>query len=57
MHRYVIKRLLFLIPTVLGVSLIIFFVMNITPGNPGRMILGVNATTEEVEAINQELGY
>ena len=57
MHRYVIKRLLFLIPTVLGVSLIIFIVMNITPGNPGRMILGVNATAEEVEAINQELGY
>ena len=57
MHRYIIKRLLFLIPTVLGVSLIIFIVMNITPGNPGRMILGVNATAEEVEAINQELGY
>ena len=39
MHRYIIKRLLFLIPTVLGVTLIIYIVMNITPGNPGRMIL------------------
>ena len=57
MHRYVLKRLLFLIPTVLGVSLIIFTVMNITPGNPGRMILGPNATAEEVEAVNEELGF
>ena len=57
MHRYIIKRLLFLIPTVLGVTLIIFIVMNITPGNPGRMILGANATAEEVEAMNEELGY
>ena len=47
MHRYIIKRLLFLIPTVLGVTLIIFTVMNITPGNPGRMILGANANAEE----------
>ena len=57
MHRYIIKRLLFLIPTVLGVTLIIFIVMNITPGNPGRMILGPNATAAEVEAMNEELGY
>ena len=57
MHRYIIKRLLFLIPTVLGVSLIIYIVMNITPGNPGRMILGPNATAAEVEAMNDELGY
>lgn len=57
MHRYIIKRLLFLIPTVLGVTLIIFIVMSITPGNPGRMILGPNANAAEVEAMNEELGY
>lgn len=57
MHRYIIKRLLFLIPTVLGVTLIIFAVMSLTPGNPGRMILGPNATAAEVEEMNQELGY
>lgn len=57
MYRYVLKRLLFLIPTVLGVTLIIFAVMNITPGNPGRMILGANANAAEVEAVNQELGF
>ena len=57
MYRYVIKRLLFLIPTVLGVTLIIFFVMGITPGNPGRMILGPTAKQEAVDAKNHELGY
>lgn len=57
MYRYILKRLLFLIPTVLGVTLIIFAVMNITPGNPGRMILGANANAAEVEAVNQELGF
>ena len=57
MHRYIIKRLLFLIPTVLGVTLIIYIVMSITPGNPGRMILGPNANAAEVEAMNEELGY
>lgn len=57
MYRYVIKRLLFLIPTILGVTLIIFFVMQITPGNPGRMILGVNALQADVDALNHELGF
>lgn len=57
MHRYVIKRLLFLIPTVLGVTLIIFTVMNITPGDPGRMMLGPTALQADVDAVNHELGY
>lgn len=57
MHRYVIKRLLFLIPIVLGVTLIIFFVMGMTPGNPGRMLLGPTALQEDVDEVNHELGY
>lgn len=57
MHEYIIKRLLFLIPTILGVTFIIFTIMNITPGDPGRAILGVNARQSEVDALNEELGY
>ncbi len=57
MHIYIAKRLLFLIPTILGVTLIIFAIMNITPGDPGRAILGVNARQSEVDALNEELGY
>lgn len=57
MYRYIIKRLLFLIPTVLGVVLIIFLVMNITPGDPARALLGVAAPQADVDALNRELGY
>ena len=57
MYRYVIKRVLFLIPTILGVTFIIFFVMGLTPGNPGRMILGPTAKQEAIDTLNHDLGY
>lgn len=57
MHKYVIKRLLFLIPTICGVTFILFFVMNISPGDPARALLGVSAPQADVEALNHELGY
>lgn len=57
MYKYVIRRLLFLIPTLLGVTFIIFAVMNITPGDPGRQILGPGAPQADVNAYNHELGY
>ena len=40
MLRYVAKRLLLIIPVILGVSFIIFSIMNMTPGDPAMMILG-----------------
>lgn len=57
MYRYVIKRLLFLIPTILGVILIIFLVMNITPGDPARALLGEAAPQVDIDALNHQLGY
>ena len=57
MYKYIAKRILFLVPTILGVTFIIFAVMNITPGDPGRAILGVNASQADVDAYNHELGY
>lgn len=56
MLRYVLKRLLLLIPVLLGVSLIIFTIMAIQPGDPGRMILGASATQEAVDHLNEQLG-
>lgn len=56
MYRYVIKRVLFLIPTILGVTFIIFFVMGLTPGNPGRMILGPTAKQEAIDTLNHGQG-
>ncbi len=57
MYKYVLKRILFLIPTILGVTFIIFAVMNITPGDPGRAILGTGVSQEDIDAYNHKLGY
>ena len=57
MYKYILKRLAFLIPTILGVTFIIFAVMNITPGNPGLAILGSNVPQEDIDAYNHALGY
>jgi peptide/nickel transport system permease protein len=57
MKRFILRRLLLLIPTLLGIIFIVFFVTSLTPGSPGRIILGPNAKQVEVDAINQELGF
>ncbi len=57
MYKYIIKRILFLIPTILGVTLIIFTVMSMTPGDPGRAILGTSAPQADIDAYNEALGY
>ena len=56
MAKYILKRLLFLIPVLLGVSAIIFTLKTLTPGDPARMILGNSATEEQVDAKREELG-
>ncbi len=45
-----------MIPVLLGVSLIIFTIMNMTPGNPARSILGEGAPAEAVKALEEEMG-
>ncbi|MDR2611224.1 MAG: ABC transporter permease [Clostridiales Family XIII bacterium] len=57
MYKYISKRLLMLIPILLGVVFIVFFIMSFTPGNPGRIALGMNAPQEAVDKYNQEVGY
>lgn len=56
MIKYVVKRILWLIPVVLCVALLIFVIMSFTPGNPAVIILGENATPEQVEALEERLG-
>jgi peptide/nickel transport system permease protein len=56
-YRYILKRLLFLVPTILGVIFIIYAVMSITPGDPARALLGLTAPQADVDAMNHELGY
>ena len=56
MTKYIIKRLLLLIPIILGVSAIIFILKTLTPGDPARQILGNDATEEQIQAKREELG-
>ncbi len=55
MIKYIIKRLLMLIPVVLGVTILIFTLMYFTPGDPAVIILGGNASEEQLEAKREEL--
>lgn len=56
MYRYILKRIVFVLITVLAVSFIIYGLMSLMPGNPGRSILGMTASQEAVDALNEQLG-
>lgn len=54
--KYVLKRLLMLIPVLIGVTLFIYVILSLAAGDPARLILGQEATVEEVEAKRIEMG-
>ena len=56
MYRYIIRRLLMLIPVILGVTFIVFFILNLSPGDPAAIILGDQASAEALEMKREELG-
>ncbi|MCU5774349.1 ABC transporter permease [Erwiniaceae bacterium BAC15a-03b] len=55
MWSYLLKRLLSIIPVFIGLSLIVFLIMAMIPGNPAEALLGAWATPENVARINQQL--
>lgn len=56
MGKYILKRLLWMIPVVLGVAIFIFTIMYFVPGNPAELILGTDATEEAVAKLEHEMG-
>ena len=56
MLRYTLKRLLYGLLVLLGVVTLVFFLFNILPGDPARMMLGQRADEESVAIINRDLG-
>ena len=56
MYRYIIKRIIMLIPIILGVTFFVFMIINLSPGDPTTAILGDNATQESINALREELG-
>ncbi len=56
MLRYIGRRLLWMIPVLLGVSFILFSIMEFSPGDPARMLLGEYAAKADVDALHEEMG-
>lgn len=56
MLKYIIKRLLWIIPVLIGVTIIVFTILYFSPGDPAYLALGDNATPEAVEAYRVEIG-
>ena len=56
MTAYILRRLLILFPTLLGVSVIIFFMLHITPGDPAELLLGERASEEALHDLREHLG-
>jgi peptide/nickel transport system permease protein len=56
MGRYILKRLLNLIPVLLGITLLVFILLHLIPGDPAQILAGTRATPEIVEGIREQLG-
>lgn len=56
MAKYIIKRILWLIPVILGVSILIFTIMFFVPGDPAQVILGQSATQQEIAELRESMG-
>jgi peptide/nickel transport system permease protein len=56
MLQYVVKRLLSTIPVLLGISLLLFFMLRMLPGDPAQVLAGQMASVEDVKLIRHQLG-
>ena len=56
MLGYIIRRVLLLIPTLFGVTLLVFFMLRLTPGDPAELLLGERASQEALEQMREYLG-
>ncbi|HBB33052.1 MAG TPA: peptide ABC transporter permease [Cyanobacteria bacterium UBA8803] len=56
MALYIARRLLNLLPVLLGITLLVFTLLQLIPGDPAVVILGERATPEQVEALREQLG-
>lgn len=56
MIRYILKRILMMIPVLFGVAFVIFTMLYFTPGDPAVQILGEGAAPEAIAALREELG-
>ncbi|MBC8589591.1 nickel ABC transporter permease [Wansuia hejianensis] len=56
MHKYILRRILLLIPVTIGVTFIVYSIMYFTPGDPAMIMLGENAPEAELIKLREEMG-
>jgi len=56
MSKYILRRLLMMIPVLLGVTFLVYFIISLTPGDVAANILGVGATQEAIIELTEEMG-
>ena len=56
MLKYIIKRFLLVIPVLVGATLLVFSIMELTPGDPARLMLGNDATLEDIFNLREKMG-
>ncbi|MFW5695508.1 MAG: nickel ABC transporter permease [Alkalispirochaeta sp.] len=56
MYQYIVRRLLLTIPVVFGVSLIVFSIIRLLPGDPARALAGVNASPQYIQQVRDRYG-
>ncbi len=56
MYRFILRRLALLVPTLIGISAIVFLMVHLVPGDPAQIMLGERADAESVAALRAQLG-
>lgn len=56
MWRYIVKRIFWMVPVIIGISLIVFLLLSHATGDPAQLILGGEATVESLEALKEAMG-
>src|SRR5690606_33780154 len=54
--QYVLRRLVQMIPVLIGITIILFFMIRLIPGDPATAVLGERATDESIERIRRSMG-
>jgi peptide/nickel transport system permease protein len=55
-YGFILKRLILTVPLFLGIVLLVFLILQITPGDPARQIVGLRATQQQVSQVRDQLG-
>ncbi len=56
MYRYILKRIAMMVLVLIGVTFVVYFIVDKTPGNPAAMILGNAATPESIAKLEEDMG-